>query len=479
VTALAKTSLARRHVAFGGSTWISGRNASTAALLAAVAWVSIPFVDGTGGREPMALSRAAVAVLAVLLLTRPWRRLRRPVLFLAGAVAVAALVVCCLTPPGWFGANRAASYALAAATFVAVSAGVRRSLDVYRVASILTLAGAVQFFRAFVPWWGSRDSSTVMVGTFYWHNQFGAFMLVPAILGLALIVANRAPYRAVGWVATPFAVAGVLFSSSRGSELALVGGWIAVLALTAFSRRDLRRRLLLFVGASAIAVVTPFALSGPPLFSSWHLPWSATQARAAAGETLEQNSSVRVYFWRQALIVFEHHPATGVGYGALSNEAVKLTPQNWPRSPLAHDDYLQSLADGGLLLGVPFLLATGAIGWVLLRRTWLLLRRGTCDPLRIGVVVCAMALMAHAAIDFDWSYPALFAVVAAVLGLACAGAAKSANTSVAEVGRSTRVVAPLAVVALCAALVIGAIAGRDGGLTLVYHGPSATSGGAQ
>jgi O-antigen ligase len=314
-----------------------------------------------------------------------------------------------------------------------------------------------------------------MVGTVYWHNQFGAFLLMPAILGLGLIVANRAPYRLVGWIITPFAAAGVLFSASRGSELALAVGWVLVGVLSACARRNLRGLIARWLLASALAGAMPFVLTGPLFFSSWHLPWASTQARGATGETLEQNSSVRIYFWRQALIVFEHHPVDGVGYGALSNEAMKLTPPDWPRSPLAHDDYLQSLADGGMVLGIPFLLSCGAIAFVLLRRTWMLLRRGTTDPLRIAVVTCAMALMAHAAIDFDWSYPALFAAVAAVTGLACAGGVRVAS----RVGaRRTSVRAGVfgLTAVLVAAVIVGAVSGRHGGLTLVYHGSVAATG---
>ncbi|HXR42088.1 MAG TPA: O-antigen ligase family protein, partial [Acidothermaceae bacterium] len=416
MTALAKSAIANPYSAKFVHSLVGMVPAALVSI--AVGWTTIMFAQDTGGRGPMSLTRAAVPLLLALIASRPWRRVSARVLALASAVAVAALMVCALTPPGWFGANRAASYAFAAATFVTVAAYVRRTANVYLIASILTVAGGIQFFRALVPWWGSRDPSSVMVGTFYWHNQFGAFLLVPAILGVALIVANRAPYRFVGWIITPFAAAGVVFSTSRGSEMALAVGWLLVGVLSACARRNVRVLLARWVAASVLCGVMPFVLAGPPFFSTWHVPWASTQARAATGETLEQNSNVRIYFWRQSLIVFEHHPVAGVGYGALSNEAVKLTPANWPRSPLAHDDYLQSLADGGLLLGLPFLLACGAIGFVLLRRTLMLLRHGTTDPLRIGVVVCAMALMAHAAIDFDWSYPALFATAAAVAGLA-------------------------------------------------------------
>jgi O-antigen ligase len=318
-----------------------------------------------------------------------------------------------------------------------------------------------------------------MIGTFYWHNQFAAFLLAPAILGLALILANRAPLRFVGWIVTPFAVAGIVYSSSRGSEMALAAGWLLVGGLSLRSGARARVFLGRWLAASVLAAVVAFGLAGPPFFSTRHVPWASTQARAATGETLGQNSNVRIYFWRQAVIVFEHEPVVGVGYGALSDEAVKLTPAGWPRSPLAHNDYLQSLAEGGLVLGGPFLLACGGIALWSGRRMWAFARRGTKDPLRVGVVVAAVVVLAHASIDFDWTYPALFASAGAVCGLMCAEVVRGRQRLSGMAGRRRGSVAAYTATAMLAcALVVGAVTGRHGGVSLVYHSPAPTTSAA-
>lgn len=442
----------------------------------AVVWTTVQFPQGSGGREPMGLTRDAVPLLAALIAVRPWRTMRWWVLALAALVGTCALAVCEVTTPGWFGANRAASYGISAATFVVVAAYARRANRAYFIAAAVTIAGGIQFCRALVPWWGSRDPATEMIGTFYWHNQFGAFLLAPAILGLALILAGRAPFRFAGWIGAPLAVAGIVYSSSRGSALVLGFGWLVMGVLALRSRRRARRLVVRWLAASAIAVGVTFGFAGPPFFSTWHAPWAAAQARAATGQTLEQNGGVRLSLWHQALIVFEHDPVAGAGYGAMSDEAMKLTPANWPRSPLAHNDYLQAFAEGGVLLGVPFLAACGAIAIFVARRTWLLLRLGTTDPLRAGVVVAATTVMAHAAIDFDWSYPALFATAAAVVGLACAGATTSRSRCGDPVERRSTALAISGATLLIAAVVIGSVAGRHGGISLVYRGaPAATN----
>jgi hypothetical protein len=450
-----------------------------ALLCVAVVWTTVFFPVGSGGREPFALTKDVVPVVLALVALRPWRVVRPWIVASAALIAGAALVVCAVTPPGWFGANRAASYGVAAATFVAVAAYARRSRRAYLVATLVVVAGGVQFFRALVPWWGSRDSATAMIGTFYWHNQFGAFLLAPAILGLTLALAGRPPFRFAGWIVTPFAVAGVVFSSSRGSALALIAGWLLIGVAVVRSKRvssggrargPLIRRWL---AMSLLAGAVTFGLAGPPLFSTWHAPWAGAQARAATGQTLEQNGGVRIYLWREALIVFEHHPVAGAGFGAMSDEAVKLTPSTWPRSPLAHNDYLQPFAEGGLLLGLPMLFGCGAIAVFLGRRLWALLRRGFTDPLRVGVVVAALVTMAHAGIDFDWSYPALFATSAAVAGLACGSATAVSRHRQRSRSVASRAVAAGAVVALISTVLVGAVAGRHGGLSLVYRSHAA------
>lgn len=446
------------------------RRIGTGALVGlAVAYTLVPFVDATGGRGPGALTRTAVVVLLALLAVRPWRVLRPSVLALAAIIAGAALVVCLVTQPGWLGANRAASYGLSAAVFVTVAAYARTRRRRVALATLIVVAGAIQFFHSFVPWWGGANPAAPMVGTFYWHNQFAAFLLAPAMLGVTLVLMNRAPWRFAGWVAAPFAVAGVVHSSSRGAELVLVIGWACLGALAMAMRTTTPNVVRRYVALSVLAAVVSFGVSGPPFFNGFHLPWQATQERAASGQSLAQNSGVRMYLWRESVAVIEHNPVTGVGYGALAPAAVKVTPASWPHSPLSHDDYLQPWVDGGLILGAPFLIACLGIVRVLFKRGLAIWTRPRRDWLGIGLLVATLAMMAHSAIDFDWSYPALFSTVAMLAALAVAPGVWRSTARTRGSGRA--LAGGFAIVVLVVAVAVGAVAGRHGGNGIVVAIP--------
>ena len=439
----------------------------------AVAYLTMPFAENSGGRGPLALTKAVVVVAVALVAAKPWKELRVGVLALAAAVGLAALAVCLVTPPGFFGATRAAAYGLAAATFVAVAAYARSLRRAYVIAAIVALAGAVQFYWSFLAWWGGQQQSVPMVGTFYWHNQFGAFLLAPGLLGLGLIVRHRTPWCWVGWIVAPLSIAGIAYSSSRGSMIVAIAGWL-LLGVMAIRVRPNRGAVLRWLAAAALAVGVTVGVAGPPFFSSNASPLSAVQARASSGETADANTGYRVHMWRESLTVFEHNPLAGVGYGALAPAAVKLTPATWPRSPLAHNDYLQSLAEGGLLLGLPFLLACAGIGIGLVRVIRSKVRRRVVD-VRTGAAIAAVALMAHAAIDFDWSYPALFTLTAVVAALAIAPVLRRPNAVDRQTpagiaaGRRSSGLRVATVVLLAGALVAGGIVGHLGAAHLEWH----------
>lgn len=447
----------------------------------AVAYLTMPFAEASGGRGPWALTKAVVVVVAALIASKPWRELRVGVLALAAAVGLAALAVCLVTPPGFFGATRAAAYGLAAATFVAVASYARGLRRAYVIVAIVMLAGAVQFYWSFVPWQGGRDQSVAMVGTFYWHNQFGAFLLAPALLGLALIVRHRTPWHWAGWVVAPLSIAGIVYSSSRGAMVVAVGSWLLIGVLAACVRPN-RGALVRWLGASVLAAGVAVAIAGPPFFPSSASPLAAAQARSSAGETADANGNYRLHMWRESLTVFEHNPLVGVGYGALAPAAEKLTPATWPRSPLAHNDYLQSLAEGGLLLGLPFLIACGGIGIGLVRMIRSRARRRIVD-VRTGAAVAAAALMVHAAIDFDWSYPALFTLVAVVAAVAIAPVLRRPDpvdqqTPAAIVsGRRSTGLRAACFALLAGGVVAGGIVGHRGAVNLEWqHATQPTAG---
>jgi O-antigen ligase len=296
---------------------------------------------------------------------------------------------------------------------------------------------------------------------------------------LALLVRNRAPWRLVGWVVAPLAAAGVVYSTSRGGLGILLCGWL-VIGVLACRVKPCRGAVVRWLAASLLAAGVTLAVAGPPFFPSSASPFAATQARASDGDTADANSAYRVRMWHEAVIVFDHHPVAGVGFGGLQSSAAKLTPASWPRSPLAHDDYLQALAEGGLLLGLPFLTACAAIGVGLLRSFRSRARNRTLDA-RTGMIVGALALMVHAVIDFDWTYPALFTLAAIVSAAAIAPTLRRPQESASpgvgvDRSPSTRLRVRVALVmALAAAIAFGGVAGHRGGVQLGFVTKTATS----
>ena len=163
-------------------------------------------------------------------------------------------------------------------------------------------------------------------------------------------------------------------------------------------------------------------LPGPPLFSERVLPWAATVARDSSGQTFSNSGVFRLQFWQQAVEITGDHLWTGVGFGrfGLSAASELDLADGTAGSAFAHSGPLQALADGGLLLGVPVLLALGLVVWAACRR--LALRRPASTDRLIGAAgaVAVLTLLAHSSLDFDWTYPALAAIFAAVVALAAA-----------------------------------------------------------
>ena len=441
------------------------------AVLGTLLLVIWPVAAGGGGRDPGRASWLALATIAAVLTTRPWARLSGRAWLLAPLVAAAALLVLPLTGAGRAGSVAALGYVDAAGLVVAVAAYARTPGRRATVAALICAGGVAEFAWALVPWWGGAVASHPMVGTYYWHNQLAVALLLPALLGASLAVAGRRPWRSAGWIAAPLSVAGLVLSTSRATLLCLLGGWVVVIGLAVFAAPKRRKAGVRAIVVTLLAVGVTFILPGPPLFPTYTSPFGGTVTRAAAGETLQNNTAYRTQFWREALIVTRAHPLAGVGYGRLAEQATPLVPKTWARSPLAHSGPLQALADGGLVLALPFFLALGAIGIGLLRPLRPRSRGGPDQALVAGASVAALALIAHSLVDADWTYAALAAQFAIVVGLVLAArpagseaAPADANPAdavePAEVGAvPPRVVALVGTAVLVGALGIGAFVG--------------------
>ncbi len=433
------------------------RNAATGTVLATLAWWSTRFVEGTGGREPRMLSTGLVLLLVATVLVRPWRHLPLPVVALGTGLGLAAALVALTAPTGLAGRHEAASYVFAGQLGLVLLAWAtshgRRTL------LLLTLlaAGGLQFAHGWLPWWGLQDQGRMFQGTFYWHNQAGIFLAAGALVGYVVVLAGRRPLAPLAWVVAPLCTAGVVYTTSRGSQLGLALGLVllAVVALGVPHRRRAGLRLLLAAGLGWAATTL---LTGPPFFTHDASAFAATAARS---ESFVSNGVQRFEDWRRAAAIFAEWPLTGAGFYSFDSATLQVTEKrDGVTTAFAHNGFMQAASDGGLALLVPLCLVVGLVLVLGLRAVPTSVRAG--DVVQPGAVIVFLVLVLHSGMDFDWTYPALLSLPALLVPLALPRTAGATGAVTLDPTR-TRLAWGLVSIVLLALAAVGA---WDGGLSL-------------
>jgi O-antigen ligase len=354
----------------------------------------------------------------------------------------------------------------------------------------------------------------------YW-NALGVLAAAGACLAVALIAHERRPAaRAAAGCAVPILVGALYLTFSRGSWLALVIG-LAVMAATDARRRELAGAIaaiwlpagtVVACGALAHALTTPTAPEAAvtpdahryavavllasaasaalaalaPRFAA-RLP--ALRVRRVAAATLacalvvavvvaggprslldrasrafdaappssaaslnthviSLSGTVRGELWRVAAASFADRPLAGNGAGTyrrlwLMKRRDPVTMQD------AHSLYLETLAELGVA-GLAVLLAVLAVPLVAARRVL----RSTYVPALIATYI---AVLAHAAIDWDWEMPIVI-VPALICGVAVVAAARGAPR---PLRRGVRLGGALFAIALAICTLVLLAANRD------------------
>jgi O-antigen ligase len=245
----------------------------------------------------------------------------------------------------------------------------------------------------------------LLVGAAVTLSRAGMFALV---IGFAVLLALRGRSVLVALVA-PAAGAGVAFlalsPSMRTFPPARPGlaaaGLAAGLGLVVLLLVYVKGRTIWVLGlaTSALLVVGAVAFSRPEAHL-WH-------HRANLSSPSRSNAASR------ALAVFEAHPVAGVGLGDVlitrTDSSGRLHMQQY-----AHDEYLQTLMEQGVIgaaLLVALLIAVGRLLW----------RSRPSDAVRralwAGVAAAGAAGAVHAGFDFVWHVPAIPLILATLIGL--------------------------------------------------------------
>jgi len=296
-----------------------------------------------------------------------------------------------------------------------------------------TLTRTIIIFGFFLAMFGLTQSLTSDGTRVYWFRQlgqstaFGPFinrhhfagymeLTVALPLGLLFSGALETHKRPLYAFAALLMAVSLILTNSRGGMISLTAEVLFVIVVAGpgvGSRTSSRLRGVLWRAGAALAfaIVLLFgaiAVGGPSVFN--RLLGTVNAADPTTG---------RAHFWNVTLDVIKHHPFIGSGLGSFGVIYTRYDYSNGMyRLEQAHNDYLQILADAGMVgaaLGASFLIILFSKGFA---------RRNTDDKFRRGIATGALAgcfaVLVHSAFDFTLHTTAnalLFLVLAAIATL--------------------------------------------------------------
>lgn len=269
---------------------------------------------------------------------------------------------------------------------------------------LLAMFGLTQSFTSDgtrVYWFRQLTQSTAF-GPFINRHHFAGYMELAIALPLGLLFSGaiesyKRPLYA--FAAMMMGVA-LIMTNSRGGIISLAGEilFLVVIAGPGLQRGERRPRAEriraglmragLAFGLIVVLIGGAVAVGGSDVFT--RLLGSPNAADPTAG---------RSHFWSVTLDVIKAYPVIGSGLGSFGIIYTRYDSRNgFYRLEQAHNDYLQTLADGGIVggvLGLAFLL-------ILFRKGFA--RRETDDKFRRGVATGALAgcfaVLVHSFFDF-------------------------------------------------------------------------------
>jgi O-antigen ligase len=294
---------------------------------------------------------------------------------------------------------------------------------------LIAILGLVQAFVSPDKIYGIREPlQAAPFGPFVNRHHFAAFMELSLALPLGLLFtgAIESDRRLLyGFAALMMAIA-LVMTGSRGAMLSLMVLIVFVMIVSASARAEKesssresgRSKFGIDAGwmKRAIAAV---ALGIGLLIGVQVFGGEDAILRLVDSVNSSDPTNGRTHFWATTLGMIRDHPLLGVGLGAYSLAYTRYDTQGGVmRLEQAHNDYLQVLADTGILggaLGVLFLV-------VLFRRAWRAIR--SKDRFRRGVALGALAgclsVLVHSIFEFALHTTAnalLFLVIVALATL--------------------------------------------------------------
>jgi O-antigen ligase len=286
---------------------------------------------------------------------------------------------------------------------------------------LLAMFGLTQSFTTDgtrVYWFRQLTQSTAF-GPFINRHHFAGYMELAIALPLGLLFSGaiESYKRPLFAFAAMIMGLALIMTNSRGGIISLAAEILFLVVVAGPGLRKGERqpraqrvksallRAGLAFGLMAMLIGGTIAIGGSDVFT-----------RLLGTTNAEDPTTGRTHFWSVTMDVIKAYPMVGSGFGSFSVIYTRYDSRNgFYRLEQAHNDYLQTLADGGILggiLGLSFLIFLFGRGFA---------RRETDDKFRRGVATGALAgcfaVLIHSFFDFTLhttSNALLFLILAAL-----------------------------------------------------------------
>ena len=283
--------------------------------------------------------------------------------------------------------------------------------------------GLVQFGRGndfMLFGYGRSPGGNRASGQYISPNHLAGYLEVVAIIGVSLVFWGMSkPWVKILMAYTSIvAFAGVLITGSRGgyasSAFCIVFFCITsiVVVKIAFPERFFRITAVILAFMIMVSVLLPVVVT-------------SQLVRSRAGSVFEKN--MRLQLWQAAIPDIKLDPLFGTGSGTYLYYGRKFRDPEVQRDPVrVHNDYLDLIAEYGILGGVVFLIFFGihiwngvhTFRWLVVRRMQFSLDwRSNSLALNIGCMSAVAAYVVHSVVDFNLHIPANSMLMAFVFGV--------------------------------------------------------------
>jgi O-antigen ligase len=363
-----------------------------------------------------AISPASAAVRSAMYLAPESRPAWQPLALSLGSAAYAAALLVSVIVVFW-AARKACSAGMA-----------RRLVRIVAIAGLVAASGAIVLRAVSDPTliygrWRPLDAGARPFGPFVNRNHFATWLVMACPLAAAYVVAaavgrrrseSKLTAKAIQlfeWLGSDAAwvgAAGIVMTIAlvvSTSRSGLVAFGTSLVAGVYLSRRQFTKERAVIGAVAALTVVAAILafVNMEPLLSR-------------VDETLAVGAGGRSQIWHETLLLIRWFWLTGTGLGGYQTAMIVYQqPNGTIFINQAHNQYLQLLAEGGLLVTIPLLACL--VTFVRLVKTRLAEDTSSTQWLRIGGAVAMIAVAVQGLWETGLRIPAnavLFAIAAAI-----------------------------------------------------------------